>query len=347
MAWAAIWQDGATQDLRGPSIDRDAGDAPLPALSLLLEITAPRPMRRPVRLWQGAAPAQRAMAVYLMPDGAVRVLHGEFLDQATPPAFLAPGQLLALRMVACARGRADAIDMRNADTGARWRLRLGIARAPRLDEALPCDAGYASSAHVAAIATHPLRSSHLPGIADGARILTPEGQVAVETLRPGMQVCAPDGSAHTIRWIEARDMVCLGQTAPIRLRAPYFGLGADVCVTPETRIARNGAEVEYLAGRERVLVRAGDLVPGRAAVPDRSRPVRRFHHILLDDPACISVWRCAMETAFLSEVLAAEDARPAAARPVARDCSPSLPVLDKAAARALLGRSARAQSFVL
>ncbi len=346
MGWAAIWHAGVTQDLRGLAVHREPEDVTLQALSLWLEIAAPRARRGAVRLWQGAAPARRAMSLYLMHDGALRVLHGEFLDQSTPPAFLGPGQLLTLRLVACARGREGAIDLRNSDTGARWRLRLGIARAPRLDEALPRDAGFARSAHVAAIATHPLRAPGLPGIADGARLVTPDGPVAVDGIRPGMRVCAADGRVHTVRWIDAREMLCLGRAAPIRLKAPYFGLGADVCVTPETRIARDGAEVEYLAGRESVLVRAGDLVPGRTAVPDRARPVRRFHHILLDDPVCISVWRCPVETAFLSEVLEAEDARPAAARPVAHDCSPSLPVLDKAAARALLGRGAHAQGFV-
>jgi hypothetical protein len=110
-----------------------------------------------------------------------------------------------------------------------------------------------------------------------------------------------------VRWIDTRDRLCIGRSAPVMLRAPYFGLGADICVTPDTRLKRRGADVEYLAGTETVLVRAADLVSGPAARFERSRPLRRFHHIMLDDPACLHVWRCRVETAFLSEVLASQD----------------------------------------
>jgi hypothetical protein len=110
-----------------------------------------------------------------------------------------------------------------------------------------------------------------------------------------------------VRWTDTRDRLCIGRSAPVMLRAPYFGLGADTCVTPETRLKRHGADVEYLAGTDTVLVRAADLVSGPAARFERSRPLRRFHHIMLDDPACLNVWRCRVETAFLSEVLASQD----------------------------------------
>jgi hypothetical protein len=122
-----------------------------------------------------------------------------------------------------------------------------------------------------------------------------------------MTVLADDGEAHVVRWIDTRDRLCIGRSAPVMLRAPYFGLGADTCVTPDTRLKRRGADVEYLAGTETVLVRAADLVSGPAARFERSRPLRRFHHIMLDDPACLNVWRCRVETAFLSEVLASQD----------------------------------------
>jgi hypothetical protein len=153
-----------------------------------------------------------------------------------------------------------------------------------------------------------------------------------------MTVLADDGEAHVVRWTDTRERLCIGRSAPVMLRAPYFGLGADTCVTPDTRLKRRGADVEYLAGTETVLVRAADLVSGPAARFERSRPLRRFHHIMLDDPACLNVWRCRVETAFLSEVLASQDGGASAARPDAKDCAPSLPLLDRTAARALLAR---------
>lgn len=307
----------------------------------------PRRGRKPIRLWQGAAEQARGISVYLMPDGTLRILYGRAIDVETPPGFLAPGQDMVLRILACREGRRDLVDVLNADTGQRFRTRPGRAVAPRLEDALPADQGFAEIAHVVAIATHCIAATDLPGLATGTMVETPDGQVRVETLRRGMRVLGHDGRPHVIRWIDARDRLCLGRTAPVLLRAPYFGLGEDTCVTPETRLLRDGADVEYLAGTERVLIRAADLVAGAAAQIDRRRPVRRFHHLLLDDPACLRVWRCRMETAFLSEVLSAEDGGSALARPDDKDCGPSLPLLDRAAARALLSRGAGAQHFVL
>ncbi|MDG4647076.1 Hint domain-containing protein [Roseibacterium sp. SDUM158017] len=346
MAWAAIWQKGGPLALRGFAVHSAPRDAPLQALTLWLEIAAPRVAGRPVRIWQGAAPENRAIAAYLMPDGALRVLHGGAVDVATPPGFAAPGEVLILRIVACAQGRHGVIDLLNADTGLRRKVRTRVARPPRLDEAFPRAQGFSEIANVAAVATHPVPATDLPGIGSGARIATPDGNMPVEQIAPGMTVLGDDGTPHVVRWTDVRERLCLGRTAPILLRAPYFGLEADICVTPDTRLVRQGADVEYLAGTDAVLVRAGDLVPGVAARHDRNQPLRRFHHLMLDDPACIRISRCRVETAFLLEVLAAEDAPPAGARPVARDCAPSLPLLDRAAARTLLSRTARAQSFV-
>jgi len=347
MAWAAIWQNGAEQPLDGFAAYRGAPDARLDALTLWLEIAMPSRRRIPLRLWQGAAGGDGGISIYLMPNGALRVLHGETFDVETETGFLQPGQMLVLRMVLCARGRHDVIDALNADTGARHRIRHGLATAPRLEDALPADPGFAGLARVAAIATHVVPASDLPGLESGARVATPEGDLPVEDIRPGMRVFGADGAAHVVRWTDARDRLCIGRFAPVLLRAPYFGLGADTCVTPRTRLMRHGADVEYLAGTDTVLVTAADLVSGPRAMFERSRPLRRFHHIMLDDPACLNVWRCRVETAFLSEVLSAEDAGWTAARPYAKDCEPSLPLLDRSAARALLARDSGARNFVI
>lgn len=347
MAWAAIWQDGRTLPLDGETPYRGSADVPLDALTLCLEVAMPSRRRVPLRLWQGCSGATRGIAIYWMPDGALRVLYGDAIDIDTAPRFLAPGQVLVLRLVVCAHGRSDVIDALNADTGVRHRVRNRVAVRPRLADALPGAQGYVDLASNAAIATHAVPTTDLPGLETGARVATPDGPVAVERIRPGMRVTGDDGRAHVVRWTDARERFCIGRSAPVLLRAPYFGLGADTCVTPETRLMRHGADVEYLAGTDTVLVRAADLATGPAAVFDRSRPIRRFHHIMLDDPACLNVWNCKLETAFLAEVLAAQDDGAFAARPDPRDCEPSLPLLDRSAARALLPRGAGAQSFVI
>lgn len=347
MVWAAIWQDGRTQPLGAFQTYRGATDAPLEALTLCLEVAMPGRRRVPLRLWQGAAAGRDGISIYIMPDGALRVIYGDTLDFETETGFLAPGQVLVLRMILCAAGRHDVIEALNADTGTRHRVRHGLACSPRLEDALPASPGFTEMARVAAIATHAVPKTDLPGLESGARVETPDGPVPVEQIKPGMFVLTDSGAAHVVRWTDARDRLCIGRSAPVLLRAPYFGLGADTCVTPETRLKRRGPDVEYLAGTDTVLLRAADLVSGPAARFERSLPLRRFHHIMLDDPACLNVWRCRVETAFLSEVLASQDGGALAARPDAKDCEPSLPLLDRTAARALLARGAGAQSFVV
>jgi hypothetical protein len=82
------------------------------------------------------------------------------------------------------------------------------------------------------------------------------------------------------------------------------------------------------------------MVMSSGAHRDRRRPVRLFHHLMFDDHACVAIDRCGVETALLSDVVAAEDAWSARALSTA-DCTPCLPVLDRPAAQALMSASAR------
>lgn len=345
MSWAAIWQDGREVPLDGFSVHRGSDEAPLATLSLSLEVAMPAFRRRPVRLWLGRD--EGGIEVYAMPGGALRLLFGDVIDVATPGGFIGPGQVLGLRVVLGQTARDNVVDARNADTGVRHVLRPELPVVPRLAHALPRVPGFADMADHAAIATHPVPPGHLPGIESGACVRTPEGPVAVEDLRSGMTILCGDGRRHVVRWTDARERLCLGRGAPVLLRAPYFGIDKDVCVTPETRLVRRGAEVEYLSGTDRVLVRASDLVGSPGACHDRRRPLRRFHHIMLDDPACLMIGRCQIETPFLSEVLAGHDAPSSAARPDAKDTAPSLPLLDRLSARSLVPHRPTAQNFTL
>ena len=73
-----------------------------------------------------------------------------------------------------------------------------------------------------------------------------------------------------------------GSLAPVRLRAPYFGLLDDVIVAPEQRLVIDGSEVEYLFNQEAVLVPARHLVNGFAAMAESASPNRALH---TGDPA--------------------------------------------------------------
>lgn len=310
------------------------------ALSLLLEFRMPVVAGpRPLRLWEGAAPPPRAIALYAQRDGVLRLVHGE-VDVTTHAGFARTGEMIGLRYLCCARGRADMVEFVNHARGHRQRVRLVVAHAALLDEALPRHPGFLEVCHVAAIAGFHVTSSGLPALAKGALLQTTQGPMPVERLRPDMALVTIDGQAMPLRWMTRRSRLCLGQLAPVRLRAPYFGLSQDIVITPETRVMRDGAAVEYLFGHERVLVRAGDMMSSPGALRDRRMAVRDMYHLMLDDHGCVAIDRCGIETALLSDVVAAEDA--GGLRNLSEtDRTPCLPALDRAAAQALIAASAR------
>lgn len=332
--WAAIWQAGRA--LSAPATMPET--TPRPEMTLCLEFTLPlQRLPGPIRLWQGGAGADRAVGLYALPDGSFRLVHGE-IDLATPPDLGRAGETISLRYRTCARGRGDIADFVNHDRVQRYRLRAGLAHAARLDEMMPRDDGFLRACHVAAIAEFGLAPTDMPGLGTGALVATPHGPVAVETLRDGDEVMTVTGEVLPLRWIERRARLCLGRQAPVVLRAPYFGLEHDICVTPDTRVMRSGPSVEYIFGAERVLVRAGDMTSSPGAARDRRRPVRAFFHLMLDDHGCVSIDRCGVETALLADVVAAEDAGQACSL-VLGDRTPCLPVLDRAGAQALVAAS--------
>ncbi len=337
MRWAAIWQDGWPLIAPSPGADRARR---LPELTLCLELVVPpRKPRQTLRLWQGEGPKSEAIALYLQPDGCLRLVHRK-VDLSTAPDFARAGDTVTLRYRACARGRTDVAAFDNADRGLRERLRAAAEQPLRLSDALPRDLRFLAICHIAAIAPFGVPPTDMPGVAAGTSVMTPKGPARIETLQIGDAVVTSEGEAAPIRWIEARPRLNLGRLAPIRLRAPYFGLVEDLCVTPETRILRHGPTVEYIFGTEQVLVHARDLLSSGAAIRDQQKPVDQVFHLMLDDHACIQVDRCAVETALLADVVSAEDMGP---RPhlAESDTCPVVPILDRASAQALVAAASK------
>lgn len=296
----------------------------------------------PLRLWHGASDGDNAVSLYLMPNGAVRLVHGE-IDLCTAPDTLRAGETLGVRYTTCADGREDVFEVTNYDQDRVQTQRSGLACIASLADALPRSEGFLSIAHVAAVASSAVPRTDLPGAEYGALVSTVNGPRRIETLRPGDDLLDNCGASHPLRWIEARPRLCLGRTAPISLRSPYFGLTRNLVVTPQTRLLQTGPVVDYLCGTEAVLVSAADMVSGHAVQRDRSQPMRIFYHMMLDDPACIRVDNCPMETAHLGDVMALGGRHiPQAADPFDADVTPSLPLLDRAGARALITAHARA-----
>lgn len=103
----------------------------------------------------------------------------------------------------------------------------------------------------------PTSESFVACFAEGTAIATPDGEVAVETLKAGDRVLTADGKAVPVRWIGWSDLfptpVTL-QMQPVRIRAGALGAGvpnADLVLTSDHALLIDG-----------MLINAGALVNG-------------------------------------------------------------------------------------
>lgn len=125
------------------------------------------------------------------------------------------------------------------------------------------------------------------GIKGDTPIETTQGPVAVERLRLGDMVVTAGAGSQPVRWIVKRTVPALGCFRPIRLRAPFLGLGRDVVVAPEHRVRLDLTDTEYTIDNEEVLVPAAMLANGKHARGDTRHRLVDYYQILLDVHDCL------------------------------------------------------------
>lgn len=133
----------------------------------------------------------------------------------------------------------------------------------------------------------------LPGLAARTFVDTPFGARELEELRCGDQVLTREGPPEPVLHLVQRVVPGLGSFAPIRLRAPYYGLQRDVVVAPHQKIFVSGDAVDYTFGCEGVLVPAGYLVNGISAMVEPNLPLVHYAQVLLPSHAIMAacgVW---------------------------------------------------------
>ncbi|MFZ7091771.1 Hint domain-containing protein [Primorskyibacter sp. 2E233] len=121
----------------------------------------------------------------------------------------------------------------------------------------------------------------MPTLADQVQVLTPMGYRRVSDLQCGDTVKTREHGVVPVLHRVSRLVPALGAFRPIRLRAPYFGLHKDLIVAPQQRLVIGGSDVEYLFGREAVLIPAQSLVNGFAAMHETGHRFVRYHQLLL------------------------------------------------------------------
>ena len=336
MAWLAIWDSSR---LIHPKKPIRAPDLSQGVLTFQARLCADRVM--PTILWQGRTGTPEDFRVIHYPNGAVSVEHGLF-HYETPKSFLAAGDPFSLHYSWDVLGRTDTLILENGETGDRLLAPVGPQETPALSTLLPAPMDATVAIDHAGIANHFVPPVPLPGLATGAVVDTPDGPRPVETLCPGMLVNTDLHGVQPIRWIGRSDPLARGSTAPIEMRAPYFGLSNDTSVARNQRILLSGTDIEYLFGEDHVLARAGDLVNGRSARLCMTHPTRIYHHVLLDDHDCLTAGRCRFESVLLGDILMAQGKSPASLGEDDREAA--WPTLDRAAAQsylALLGANGR------
>jgi hypothetical protein len=124
-----------------------------------------------------------------------------------------------------------------------------------------------SSFHTGYDTSHSVENSSVVCFVAGSRIATPEGDIAVEDLRPGMLVTTLDHGAQPVRWVNRTAHLKPNRNAPIILERGSLGPGTPVRklrVSPQHRILLRSAIVKRMCGTSQVFAAAKHLlsVPG-------------------------------------------------------------------------------------
>jgi hypothetical protein len=127
----------------------------------------------------------------------------------------------------------------------------------------------------------------------GTMIRTPEGEVAVETLRRGDLVCTLDGRVVPVDWLGVQTVSTIFtdklRVRPIRIRAGALGQNVparDLLISPDHAILVEGA-----------LIQAGALVNGTSIVRESNVPTTfTYYHVEVDDHSLILAENTPAET---------------------------------------------------
>ncbi len=136
----------------------------------------------------------------------------------------------------------------------------------------------------------------------GTRILTPQGERAIETLRPGDLVITRDNGPQPIRWLGQRTVEGRGKFAPIAVNSTIMqGARRPLLVSPQHRLMFSGYRSQLLFGESEVLVAAKHLVDGQD-VRIAERSLVTYFHMMLDQHEIVYAEGAATESFLAADV---------------------------------------------
>lgn len=142
----------------------------------------------------------------------------------------------------------------------------------------------------------------MPGLTGSVPVVTPRGNVYADRLRRGDLINSAEGSQIPVLQTVRRTVPARGSFRPVLIRAPYFGLERDIVVAPQQRLVIGGSEVEYMFGKEAVLVPARHLVNGVSTRFADCPDLVTYHHLLLPGHEAILAAGCPVESLYVGRL---------------------------------------------
>ncbi|NVO28469.1 Hint domain-containing protein [Donghicola sp. C2-DW-16] len=115
----------------------------------------------------------------------------------------------------------------------------------------------------------------------GTLIDTIDGPRAIETLKAGDLVWTLDDGYQPLRWIGSKQVVGIGDLAPVFFQAGALGVDRDIMVSPNHRMYLSGGAVALHTGSDDALAMAKHLVNG-AEVRRVAKPLVSYVHMMFD-----------------------------------------------------------------
>ncbi|MBV1927049.1 MAG: Hint domain-containing protein [Rhodobacteraceae bacterium] len=147
----------------------------------------------------------------------------------------------------------------------------------------------------------------MPSLALKTPVATPSGYQEVGGLRRGDLVLTAGGKSVPILQTFTRTVPARGHFSPVLLRAPFFGLVQDIIVAPSQRLVISGSEVEYLFGREAVLVPAYHLLGGTSGRPAMRGLLTTYTQLLLPEHEALEAAGTAAESLHIGRLRRKKD----------------------------------------
>lgn len=143
-------------------------------------------------------------------------------------------------------------------------------------------------------------NSFITCFAATTRVLTPDGEAEIATLRVGDRVWTKTDGNQTVRWIGSTKVNAEGVFAPVFIPKGVFGATRDLVVSQEHRLLLQSWDADLLFGTNDVLVAAKHLC-GLHGIHIRTGGTVEYIHLMFDRHQIVQSDGALSESFFISQ----------------------------------------------